>query len=392
MALFNRIITQLQTIEKELQSASQDHSEAVQPQVQKLRQSIDQLDLLQDTMKQVNGDLSVSEVSDLALEVVWQRAPLKFAVIIIAEGELGPYHYQAMKGVLEPWRYLGKEHTFALSGILPRALLQRLDLDEPDYLSIGDMATAGYPAPEEFVWLDRNGSLLIVPIRTQGTTHNHGQAIGAFILGREACCAFQDVQLCEDYHGIAGHIASALFNAQVRQEMRKNIEQLMNAQLLTRAIAGVTKFDEIISTLIQTIPEVSGEADVQIILPQPFPTDSTRTPATPPPKLYCYSADVSPVPIEAMPAHGAQQLADWVMQAGQPLFYDPDDITANPERAYYNDSGRALLIPIMEKETTLGVIHIAAPQRASYFDETDVMLLRTIANCASIALRYSHQD
>lgn len=379
MVFLRHISTQLQTIACELQDAAhQQHT--LWRTATKLQQSIQQIELLRELMERFTADLSVSEVADVALNVVWQRAPLTCAVVILADSELGPYHYLAMKGISNPWHYTGKSHPLTLTGLVARALLQPLDSDKPGYVYLHDMALDDQGHDDEFPWLVRHSSLLVVPIRTQAA------ALGVLVLSRSCSDGF-DEELCQDYLDIATYTAMALQHAQIRQEMRKNMEQLVNAQLLTRAITGARRFDEVIHRLIQTIPEVTGEADVTVLVNLPLFADLRLMQRSGGATLHFFSASAQSTVAETALAPELYQLVSWVLKAGQSLFYDPASVVENPEHAYYNDSGRALLIPIMIDDSPIGVIHIVAPQRAANFDETDLIVLRTIANTAAIALR-----
>ncbi len=76
------------------------------------------------------------------------------------------------------------------------------------------------------------------------------------------------------------------------------------------------------------------------------------------------------------------------MQAGQPIFYDPQETSESSEQFYYNESGRALLVPMVNNERAIGVIHVVAPDRPQPFDESDMVMLRTIANTTVMMLNY----
>ena len=81
----------------------------------------------------------------------------------------------------------------------------------------------------------------------------------------------------------------------------------------------------------------------------------------------------------------ARRIIDWAMQAGQPIYYDPEDSEGSLERFYYNESGHALIVPIVRNERTQGAIQVTT-DGTRRFEEGDMIVLRTIANCAAIIL------
>ncbi|MBK8048671.1 MAG: GAF domain-containing protein [Anaerolineales bacterium] len=159
--------------------------------VQDLRRWFDRINFLYDTTRQMRQILTVQEVLTLIVDTIWQRR-YSFIVILLGETELGPYYYEEMRGVVDPRRYLGKQCPLPLWGELAHALVRRLDSDEPDYLIIDDMQTAGRPKPDEFPWLEREGAMMIVPLRRNGV------AFGAMILGRPEIGGFHDPVLCAE--------------------------------------------------------------------------------------------------------------------------------------------------------------------------------------------------
>lgn len=67
--------------------------------LRQLRQRIDQLNLLHDITSQLHEQASLDQVIELMMDAMWQKSPLSFAVVILGDTELGPYHYQNMRGV-----------------------------------------------------------------------------------------------------------------------------------------------------------------------------------------------------------------------------------------------------------------------------------------------------
>lgn len=440
MLMFDRIAEQLRQVEQELcsvqlsvasvsarrQSGRQDAREAAtnaEEQLQQamlaLRESTAKLSLFNETYGQLHEDRSLESVMDLAMDLIWQKAPISYAAIVLGEAELGPYHYYGMKGVKEAWRYIKKECNFSLSGVLARALLQRLDPSEPDYLYIPDIEECERPLPDEFPWMSRCGTLIIIPLRSENL------ARGALIIGHSQNYQFDDLILRDEYVDIAGSIASAVRNAQMRQEMAKNIEQLINVQLLTREITYAQHYQDVTDILTNKIPEVIGRVNVQVYmqypqtgaagadkslqtiivtienldisdLPLDIPSEIAEAVFAPYANLFSaetvysdYVAGAESIESPSQPGKispEVQQLFQWTMEAAEPVFYDAENLSLNPEHPYYSDSGRGLIVPIIGHSCTYGIIHILSLSPLRRFDESDMVVLRTIANSAATAI------
>ena len=366
--------------------------------VQNLRRDIGQLNLLYEITSQCDGALTLEDVIKATLELVWQKAPLTFAVAVLGEEELGPYHYQGMMGVAEQWRYLKGECAFPLSGVLSRALLNRLDPTEPDYLYISDIETEGRPLPNEFPWMTLRGSLLILPLRL------HTNAIGALILGRQESNAFADTALCDDFREIAENVAKSVHSARLQHEVNKNVEQLVNVQLLTQEIARAKTFDAVINTLTRRVPEVMGPVNVQVFMHKWGVTadaqggtlpvngfmvsgsddleDSSKTDTGSP--FVRFGTDDE----KLRDTSEIYRLLKWSMESGEAVFYDPDAMNDHLEYSYYTDSGSAMIVPMMTSDEAIGVIRVQALDHLLRFDESDMFVLRTIANSVWLALKH----
>ncbi|MFN8491694.1 MAG: GAF domain-containing protein [Caldilineaceae bacterium] len=358
--------------------------------LRKLRQRVDQLNLIYDITSQLNDQVSINQVIELTLDALWQKAPLRFAVVILGDTELGPYRYQDLRGVSDAWRFAGKECPFPLWGVLARALIPQLDPARPDYLIVHDIRAEHRPLPEEFPWMELEGSLMILPLRIQKTV------TGALLLGRNEVNGFSDGDLCEDYVEIAKSAARALQLAQIHQELQERVSQLVGLQLLTRSLTNIKYFDEMLHVLTQSFSEIAGKATVALILDSRFIRRSNVESLLSSSENSNFSS--VQLTVRTVPLHENQQavelsphilrLVEWAMQAGQPVFYDPQENSENPEQFYYNESGHGLLVPIVNHERTIGVIHVVAPDRPQRFDEGDMVILRTIANTVAVMLNH----
>lgn len=334
--------------------------QALHQLVQELQQRTHQLETLYTIAGQYGDDTNTSRVLTTAMDAMWAKIPLRFLVAVLGESELGPYHYHALRGVANAWQYVNSLCPFPLWGVLARAMLPRLSPDEPDFFVIKDIANENLPLSEEFPWMPRSGSLMIVPLRVDN------RARGAFLLGSKQVNGFTDMYLREDVLAIAYQSTRVLELAQMNQELNERAGQLLSLQLFTKSITTAHNYDKLVDVLLEGIFEALGHVGVSILVGEQSwhrQTDGSTT-----------------------VSDNVRRIIDWAMQAGQPIFYDPNDSEGSIERFYYNESGYALVVPILRNERTQGAIQITT-DGTRRFEEGDMIVLRTIANCAAIILR-----
>ena len=227
--------------------------------VRDLRRRFDQIGFLYDTSRRLIENLPLREVLDLIVDILW-RQQYSFVVVLLGETELGPYLYQEMRGVVDPLRFHGKECPLPLWGELAHALVRRLDPDEPDYLIVSDMAALGRPKQKEFPWLERHGSLMIVPLRKDHI------AMGALLLGRREPNGFDDPELCAELVEIAASAAMALYHSQMRHELQERADQLVGLQLFTKSLADDQSLAQILTATAAGIADLLGNVDVYLLV------------------------------------------------------------------------------------------------------------------------------
>ncbi|MFN3335735.1 MAG: hypothetical protein ACK47M_24815, partial [Caldilinea sp.] len=81
------------------------------------------------------------------------------------------------------------------------------------------------------------------------------------------------------------------------------------------------------------------------------------------------------------------RILQWTIDAAQSLFLDPSQPLESPENLYYNESGRAMLAPIIVGEISLGALYIEAASTRSGYNEEDMVVLRTAINTIAILLK-----
>jgi hypothetical protein len=334
---------------------------AVMP-VRDLQRQIDRIVFLQSCASLFASPLSLAEIITRLMDDLWQRNQFTYAALLLGESELGPYHYQDLRGVVDARRYLKKVCPLPLWGELAHALVRRLDPEEPDYLLIDNIATTGRPTPDEFPWMPRSGTLIILPLRKNTV------AIGALALGRTRVDLFADLELRWELVEFAAMMARAVIGAQIQEELHARAEQLAGLQLFSRSIATSMSFIGLLTNIIEGISELMRAASVLLAF------DRTAIPPqllqllqqTPGMRIYQNLIGISTVTFDepmALFAH-LYRLLMWSIDASQPLFLDPAMSVDSIEDLYYNETGRALIAPITIGESPLGVLYIEAPVTA----------------------------
>lgn len=353
--------------------------------VRDLQRQIDRLVFLQNCTTLFAAPLSLSALVTQLMDELWQRNRFSYAALLLGESELGPYHYQELRGVVDARRYLKKQCPLPLWGELAHALVRRLDPDEPDYLLINDIAATGRPTPDEFPWLPRSGSLIILPLRKSSV------AIGALVVGRTSTDHFDSLELRWELIEFAAAMARAVIGAQMQEELHARAEQLAGLQLFSRSLATSMSFVGLLTNALEGIAELMGAASVLLAfertaLPPHLVQLLQKTPG-----VYTYQnlIGISAITLDEPAALFAQlyRLLLWTIDAGQPLFLDPTASIDSIEDLNYNETGRALIAPINIGESPLGVLYIEASPTAPGYDEGDMVVLRTATNTLAIALQ-----
>lgn len=353
--------------------------------VRDLHRQIDRLLFLEGCLSLFAAPLPFDEVITQLMDSLWQRNQFAFAAFVLGESELGPYFYHDLRGVLDARRYLRKQCPLPLWGELAHALVRRLDPEEPDYLFIEDVATSGRPTVDEFPWMPRRGSLIILPLR-KGTV-----AIGALILGGKDADFFSDAEFRLELAEFAGMAERSVISAQVQEELHNRSEQLVGLQLFTRSIAVPTPFRRLMTTIVEGLAELMGAASILIAFHRTFvaPRLLEQITATPGAHTYQELVCIGSISNDDLSALFSKlhRLLTWTIDAGQALFLDPSRPLESPENLYYNETGRALMTPISIGETPLGVLYVEALPNAPGYNEEDMVVLRTALNTIVIALQ-----
>ncbi|MCB0117190.1 MAG: GAF domain-containing protein [Caldilineaceae bacterium] len=340
------------------------------------------LHMLYQVTAQLNRESDLAGVIGVTLESLWHAVDLDFVAILLGDDELGPFHYAGVRGVDDPLAVLGQECELPLWGTLAHALVNHPQDGEPDYLVVDDIEAEARPTPGEFPWQAERGSLMIIPMRQTGRTE------GAFLLGSQLRNHFSSEAARHFVYAIAGAAARAIQETQSRRQSVRWINQLISLQSLTHTITKTRDLDTILNVLYSELTDLFGEADIRVVLNHTerherlllaaTPLDDGRFRLfTPQPR----SADED----DKMASEDLLALVNWVMEAEQPLFFEPGTHPRDVTDFYYRASGRGLMVPIGEEKPD-GVIYLSAPKRATPFEEGDLIVVRTISNSIAIAL------
>jgi len=341
-----------------------------------LERHCDQMRFLCDFAQQFNGKMSLNEGIDYTIETLWQLQFVDSVAIVLGEDELGPFHYMGIRGIDNPIAIVGQECPLPLWGTLAHALVHRPEAGDLDCLIVDDIQAAGRPLPEEFPWLPGQGALLVIPLRGQDRT------IGAAILHSGRKDAFRDGCQQRFLYTLVNYLSRALHETRIREQAQRWERQLVSLQLLTRTMTGVDSVESMLDVLCAESSDLFGAVAVHLFL-QSAPT--TRSPHLP---LCHYSGPhLCKQEEQFVRSPDLARLLSWVMEAEQPLFVDPQAAIQSPDVLYYRENGHAVLVPIFgPQETANGVLLLVARGDARPFDENDLVVIRTIANSASVAI------
>lgn len=343
----------------------------------RMHRILDQVSFMYDAAHYMAQNLPVRDVLTLLMEAICRR-PYRFVVLLLGESELGPYIYRELRGVEDPLRYLGKQCPLPLWGELAHALVRRLDLQEPDYVIITDLAHSDRPRPQEFPWLQRQGSLMIVPLRKDQV------AMGAILLGRTSVDGFDDSELRTEVLEMARIAAIPIHNAQVRQELQDRADQLVGLQLFTRSLPLSGSLFDLLVAAAMGVADLLVNSDVFVIMlrehcpPRLLQQTSPYVLRLPWDDLYIIGRWTQPS-AELMNDF-LHRLIIWTIEAGQPLFLNPQQEYPTLEELYYNETGHALLAPLSSGDNPLGALFAVSRDPLRHFNENDMVVTRTMAN------------
>ena len=344
-----------------------------------LKNHASQMRFINDFSQQFNSNISFSEAINVGLEALWHAEEVDSVAALLGEDELGPFHYVGIRGVDDPFAFLGKESPMPLWGILAHALVHQPAPGELDCLTVANILAEGKPQPEEFPWLPAQGSLMIVPLRGRGKT------IGAIILCNNKTDTFEKENSKRFLSILVGFLSRSLVECRLHEESMRRARHMVSLQLLTWKMAGIPSVESLLDVLSEESTDMFGTVNVHLFLESANEAESGYA-------TFClYSGQrVNEQEERFLHSPNIQQLLSWVVEAEQPIFVDPSEPIQSLDAVYYRESGRGVLIPILgSQQTAGGVLLLLAPAGAARpFDEDDLIVMRTIANSASVAISH----
>ncbi|MCL4834634.1 MAG: GAF domain-containing protein [Caldilineaceae bacterium] len=337
-----------------------------------------QMDFLCSFARQLSGEMGFNEAIHIGLGALWQLPEIDGAAVVLGEDELGPFYYVGLRGIDDPFAYVGQECPLPLWGTLAHALVHQPSAYGLDQLIIDDIAAEGKPQPDEFPWLARQGSLLVVPLR------GRGRAIGAVILHSSRPATFQNTNQQQFLYALVNYLARALLETKTHEQSARWVRHLVSLQLLTRTMTGVTSVERMLRVLCDEATDMFGPVAVHLFLQADQEVGHKYA-------AFCHYTDqqqLTPKKEDSFVCSAELALLlSWVSEADQPLFVDPQATEQSPESLYYRESGHGVLVPVfVSPEAACGVLLLLGSGTTRPFDESDLIVIRTIANSASVAI------
>ncbi|PKO23786.1 MAG: hypothetical protein CVU38_02260 [Chloroflexi bacterium HGW-Chloroflexi-1] len=308
--------------------------------------------------------LDLDESSHTAAEAIYGLGGLAYVVILVGRGELGPYTCGAVRGLPGEVtaRMYGKDYPVPLWGVMARALVSR----QP--LVIDDVVAQHRPQPGEFDW-DVGGSMLLFPV----TGANEPSAL--IIVGTQEPRQLGAGSLGDMVFALARIAGHSILNAQLYQEATRSREQLVTLQMLSRVMASAPNIEAVFDVVIREASEIMGGSPAWLYI---------RDSEIGEEQLYGRPGMTSP----ELWAGVNQDAVAWVLRAGQPIFYDPEQPLA--PSPILVDSGMAMCVPLEVNDDAIGALVVLSRDRRRVFIENDMVGLRTLANSAAAALQTAH--
>ncbi|MCX6028737.1 MAG: GAF domain-containing protein [Chloroflexi bacterium] len=304
--------------------------------------------------------LDLDDALQTAAEAIHGLGGLAYVVVLVGRGELGPYTCRAVRGLPAEvaTRILGQVYPVPLWGVMARALVSR----QP--LVIDDVAAQRRPQAGEFDW-DVGNSLLLFPVAGASGVS------GLFIVGAAEAGRFSADDLGDMVFALARIAANSILNAQLYLEATRSQEQLVTLQMISRVVASATQVEAVLDVVVREAAEMLGDCQAWLFL-----TDSVAGVG----RLHGQQGALS------LDTWGSihQEVVTWVMRAGQPIFYHPDQPLA--QSPVWMHTGPAMCVPLDLGENTIGALVIVSRNRQRVFMEDEMIAARTLANSAASAL------
>ena len=178
------------------------------------------------------------------------------------------------------------------------------------------------------------------------------------------------------------YISRSLHETRTYDQSLRWVRHLVSLQLLTRTMTGAKNIESIQNALCEESRYLFGTVAVHLFLRAAGERAGDASSLS----LFAGS-HINQQEEQFVHSPHLRQLLAWVMEAEQPLFVEPQASLLHPDDLYYKESGHGVLVPILEtNDQAGGVLLLVTPAEARPFDESDLIVIRTIANSASVAI------
>ena len=333
----------------------------VQGQTQALREQAQEASYLFQASAELGRSLDLDESARTAAEAIYGIGGLSYVVVMLGRGELGPYTCRAVWGLPNDvaMQMIGRHYAAPLWGVMARALVSR----QP--LTIDDVVAQNRPRPGEFDW-DVGASMLLFPIS------GADEVSGLILVGAEQPGHFSAGRSGDMVFTLARIASHSILNAQLYQSARRFQEHLVTLQMISCVVASARDAEALWDVVLREAMELLDGEPAWLFL-QDASNSRGRLHSRPAPAAVAQWNSVH------------QEAIAWVLRAGQPLFYDPEHPLAPSPILIH--TGPAICVPLEVDEETIGVLIVVSRARQRPFMEDDMIVLRTLANSAAVALR-----
>lgn len=350
---------------RELESAFTKMTAGVRDLLSQSEEKVTQIHTLHRATMLLN---ELMEEHDLYEEVVAAFLALDHytqVVLLVGEDELGPFRLAAAHGLeqasLTRWR--GMSWRPPLWGVVAPALASK----SPHVVEYSKEEKR--PRPGEFPWEVRGESLAVLPL--MGLTGLQG----VVILVKDVPFGFSSQVQFRMMETVAVHIARLLEGVRLVHNVEAHMAELVTLQAVTRSVVTASSLSQMLRTIAQDVADVAGPSDVALVLPKDIHSKRLHT-VLPPDSAQC----------RALYARVNWDVIRWVYDAGQPVFYNPEEVGEDIGDLMFRSSGRVMVIPLEGQDEVLGVLVVAARGEEREYEEPHLMSMRTIANALVVGL------
>ena len=284
-------------------------------------------------------------------------------VLLLGRDELGPLYLVSALGmppeVLTEWS--GRPWRPPLWGVVAPALAKGKSF------SAHEQPHSERSFKEEFPWPVRGTHITAIPLK--GIESIQGVVLLART-GEPKVMTQVQTRLLDIVALFAGH---TLESRQLARGVQTHITELVTIQSITRAMISATSLDTLVSTLGMEIGTVVGPSSVALILAEELETRQVH---------YAGAVELE----EELLTTANWRVVQWVLEAGQPVFFNPGEVGEDVGDLMFETSGRAMAVPLEGPDRVLGVLVVVAQVPGRTFEEPQLVGVRTIANAAVVGL------